>query len=523
MTGAAVLLRTFLRRDRWMLLAWAAGTVLLYWSQAYSVDGLYSSQAEFDRAAASMGGNAAFIAMAGPPRALNTLGGQVTWQATAFGAVLAGLMSMFVVARHTRAEEESGRDELVRGTAVGRQAPMTAALVTALLANVMLGVLVALSLWAYPLAAADSWALGLGLTAVGWCFTGTALVAAQVASSTRGMYGLAGAVLGLAYALRAVGDVGNHALSWLSPIGWYQAMHAFSGLRWWPVLLPLLAAVAATAAAYLLFGRRDLGGGLLAARPGPARARPGLRTGLGLAWRLQRGAVLGWVLGVGLTAVAYGSIGDDVRTLVGDSRASREMFAAAGGDIVDAFYASAALMLALLGCGFAISSALRPRGEEEGGRVEPLLATALPRLRGLRGHNAVTALGSLLVLAGAGAGLGGGYLIVTGDGGALLRLGLPVLAYLPAVLLLAAVALLVYAVHPRLAVLAWLPLVVAVVVMFFGDLLDLPQWFQDLSPFEHLALVPAQPMRWTPFGVLWLLAGVVWLLGQSAFRRRDIR
>ena len=46
------------------------------------------------------------------PRALNTIGGQVTWQATAFGAIVAGLMSMFLVGRHTRAEEESGRDEL---------------------------------------------------------------------------------------------------------------------------------------------------------------------------------------------------------------------------------------------------------------------------------------------------------------------------------------------------------------------------------------------------------------------------
>ena len=126
MTGTGVLFRTFLRRDRWMLLWWVLGGTVLYWSQAVSVDGLYATQAEFDRAAASMEGNAAFIAMAGPARALNTIGGQVAWQATAFGAVVAGLMSMFIIGRHTRAEEESGRDELVRAAAVDRFAPMTA-------------------------------------------------------------------------------------------------------------------------------------------------------------------------------------------------------------------------------------------------------------------------------------------------------------------------------------------------------------------------------------------------------------
>ena len=111
------LLRAFLRRDRWLYLWWGLGVALLYVSQAWSVDGLYTTQAEFDKAAASMEGNAALVAMAGPARALNTTGGQVTWQAAAFGAICAGLMSMFIVGRHTRAEEESGRDELVRGRA----------------------------------------------------------------------------------------------------------------------------------------------------------------------------------------------------------------------------------------------------------------------------------------------------------------------------------------------------------------------------------------------------------------------
>ena len=153
-------------------------------------------------------------------------------------------MSMFLVGRHTRAEEESGRDELLRASSIGRLAPTAAALLVGLVANLLLGVLVAASLASYPLAVADSIALGLGLTLCGWVFTGTALLAAQLTSTTRSMYGIAGAFIGLAYALRAIGDVGSPVLSWLSPIGWYQAMHPFSGLRWWPALLLLAAAVA---------------------------------------------------------------------------------------------------------------------------------------------------------------------------------------------------------------------------------------------------------------------------------------
>ena len=272
MTGAGMLLRHFLRRDRWMLVAWSLGITLLYWSQAVSVKGLYATQAEFDRAAVAMESNAAFIAMTGPARALNTVGGQVTWQATAFGAITIGLMSMFLVVRHTRAEEESGRDEMLRSAAVGRRATTGATVLVALVANVLTGTLVTLSLVTFPLAAPDSLALGVGLAAVGMVFAGVALLAAQLTSSPRAAYGLTGAVIGAAYVLRAIGDVGSPVLTWLSPIGWYQGMHAFSGVRWWPLALLVLAAGAVIAAAGWTFEQRDHGAGVLAARPGPVRA-----------------------------------------------------------------------------------------------------------------------------------------------------------------------------------------------------------------------------------------------------------
>jgi len=523
MTGTWSFVRVFLRRDRWMLLWWSLGAALLYWSQAVSVDGLYDSQADFDRAAASMESNAGFIAMTGPARALNTVGGQVTWQSAAFGAILAGLMSMFLVGRHTRAEEESGRDEMLRAAAVGRHSTTVAAFVTALIANTLLGGLVALSLIAYPLAFADSLALGVGVALCGFFFSGVALVAAQLTSTTRAMYGITGGAIGLAYALRAIGDVGTPALSWMSPIGWYQAMHAFSGLRWWPASLLLVASVGAAVAAYAVFLRRDYGSGVLAARPGPARASGGLARPVGLAWRLQRGTVIGWATGMFLGGVGYGTLGDDVESVLGDSDLAKDMFAQSGGAIVDAFYASMILMLALIGAGFAISSALRPHGEEDAGRIESLLATGLRRRDWLLGHVAVTLGGTALMLLAAGTGMGVGYALVTGHGAAVDDYVLPTLAHLPGVLVLAAVARLLSGVVPRSAFLSWLGLVFCLVVMMFAVIFRMPQWLQDVSPFEHLALMPAQDFRLAPFVLVTAVAAALSVVGQIAFQRRDVR
>ena len=521
-TGTGIFLRAFLRRDRWLVFWFLLGTPTLYWSQAYSVDNLYQSQAEFDRAAAAMAGNAAFVAMAGPARALNTAGGQVAWQASAFGAIMVGLMAMFVVGRHTRAEEEAGREELLRSGEVSRTAATTAALLAGVLASGIVALGVSASLLVYGLPAEGSWALGVGVFAFGVAFAGVALLSAQLTSSSRATYGLTGAGIGVAYGLRAIGDVSGGTLSWLSPIGWYQAMHAYSGERWWPLLLLLALGAVASMAAYAVFDRRDLGAGVWSTRPGPDRASPRLRTGLGLAWRLQRSSVLWWSVGMLVGGIAYGSMGDDVKTMMGDSEASKAIFTTGGGDLIDSFYAVATMMLVLIAAGFTVSSALRPHSEEEAGRVETLLATGLSRRRWYLGHAVVTVGGSLLVLLAAGFGLGLGYAMVTGDGSAIPRLTGAAFAQLSGLFLLGALARLVYGVASRWATLAWLTVVYCFVIVMFGQLLHFPQRVIDVSPFSHLAAVPAVPMSWAPFLLVLGIAVAMSGGGLLAFRHRDV-
>lgn len=523
MTGARTLLRLYLRQDRIMLPAWILGGVLLYYSQAVSTDSLYATQADLDKAAESIGGNAAFIAMLGPDRALDTLGGQVAWQSVTFGIIVAGLMSMFIVGRHTRAEEESGRDELIRSTVVDRSAPMIAATIVAIGANVLMGLLTTLSLLTVGLEVAGCISLGASLTLGGIVFAGIALLAAQLTEGTRAMYGITGAVIAVSYVLRAVGDVGNGALSLLSPIGWAQAMRAFDGEEWWPIALFVIGAGVPMVAAIRIFLRRDVGSGVWAARPGPARAGRGLRTSTGLAWRLQRGSIIGWGLGLLLMGLSYGSIGDDVEDLLGDSEFSQDMFGAgAGPSLTESFYATAIGMIALLACGLVISSALRPRGEEDAGRVEGLLATALPRSRWLLSHVAMTVLAAVGGVLIGGLGLGLGYAVVTGDGEAISTYFVATIPYVAPVLLLGAFARLLYGISSRLAPFAWGALGFCFIVLMLGAVLQLPDWLKALSPFQHLALTPAEDARWAPVLVIGALAVAASAAGQLLFRRRDV-
>jgi ABC-2 type transport system permease protein len=176
----------------------------------------------------------------------------------------------------------------------------------------------------------------------------------------------------------------------------------------------------------------------------------------------------------------------------------------------------------LIAAGFTVSSALRPHSEEHAGRVEQLLATGLTRTRWYLGHALVTVVGTLVVLLASGLGIGLGYALVTGDGSAVLRLTGATFAQLSGLFVLGALARLLNAVLPRWATLAWLGVVFCWVIVMFGQLLEFPQWVIDISPFSHLAAVPAAAMSWTPFVVVLAVAVSMSAGGLVAFRHRDV-
>ena len=79
--------------------------------------------------------------MNGIPYDVSTLGGITAYETTSTATLLVALMVMFLVVRHTRAEEESGRAELLRATVTGRHAATAAAVLVALVASAVVGVL----------------------------------------------------------------------------------------------------------------------------------------------------------------------------------------------------------------------------------------------------------------------------------------------------------------------------------------------------------------------------------------------
>ncbi|MBH0781069.1 ABC transporter permease [Nocardia bovistercoris] len=522
-SGAGALVVFALRRERFALPCWLVGAGALFAMQSVSSQRLYDSPAALAGLREMMGASAAAVALGGPIRSLDTIGGEVLFEVFAYMGIVVALMNMFLIGRHTRSDEEAGRDELIRSARVGRRAPAVAALGVALIADACVAAVVACVGIATGLPIAGSILTGVAVAGIGSSFAALTTVAAQVFENPRGVYAAVSSALVAAYVLRAIGDVGDGTASWLSPFGWGQRTYPYVADRWWPVLLFVAASVALTAVAFVLLERRDFGAGLLPYRAGPATASWTFSGPTGLAWRLQRGSWLAWCVGVFGLGAAYGSFADSIADYLADNPDVAAFLPGGAADAVDSYLALTVSMTSLLATAFGIIAVLRARAEESAGHAEFVLASRLSRTRWLLAHASVAAAGAAAVAVAGGFGIGLAYALTVRTASEAVRVTFAAVAYWPAIWVVVAIALLAFGSRPRWsAVAAWLGFAYCAVALLFAESFDLPGWFPDASPFEHTPRVPLEPAALAP--LLWLsaLAAALAVAGLAAFRRRDI-
>jgi ABC-2 type transport system permease protein len=524
-TGTLGLLRLYLRTDRIILPLW-----VLLLSLPLSTVYIGSIAAVYPTAA----GRSGFVAsiMASPAqRAIygniynDSLGAAGIWKAGMFHVLIAVAVILTMI-RHTRADEEAGRTELIDSTAVGRNASLTAALLLTGGASVLTGLLAFLGLMKTDVPVLGSLAFSCALAASGLVFTAVAAVSAQLSASARVARGIAFGVLGAAFTLRAVGDASGSELSWASPLGWSLLVRPYAGDRFGLLALHLTLTVALAVLAYLLQGARDVGAGMFAERRGRPRATGILSGPMGLAWRLTRGSVLVWTVGLGLYGLLVGSVVHGIGDELGGSGSARDIITRLGGTgaLEEAFIAIAFNMLGMVAAAFAVSLALRPHQEETAQRAETLLAGAVSRTRWLRGYLVVALAGTTVAMLTSGLLAGLTYGAAAGDvGGKLPPVVGSAAVQLPAIWLLVAVTTVLFGAAPRFTPVAWGALVGFIAVYLLGSLANSPHWVLDLDPFSHVPRVGSDSFTATPLVWLLVLDATLIILGALAFRRRDLR
>ncbi len=526
--GTWQLVRFAVRRDWIRIVLWALILGYMPAGVAAAFVQLYPDEAARAQLVGTLITNPGLEALIGPVYS-SSIGGLTAWRIGTIGAVLIGVMAMLSMVRHTRAEEETGRSELLGATVVGRLAPLAAAYAVTAGLGLVIGLAAAVGLMASGEPLAGSVAFGLSWLMAALVFGGVGAVASQLAEGARAARGMSGGVIGLAFLLRVAGDGAEGGswvawLSWVSPIGWSSRVQAFADERWWVPLLSFSLALFLAAAAVWLNTRRDIGSGIWVHRPGPAAAHPRLVGPLGLAWRIQRGSLAGWTVGMVLVGVVFGGLAESIGSLLVENPEMAAIFERMGGaqGLTDAFFSSVIGLIAYAAAAYAISAALVLRTEEESGRVDPVLSTSVPRWRWIGSHLLFAYFGPVLLMLVAAGGAGLVHGLVIGDvGGQVPTVLESAILQTPAVWIMAGVAVVVFGWRPRLSVFAWAMLVTALVLGLLGAVLQFPQWAIDLSPFTH---VPQPPGAITAAPLIWLTAAALGATATGIWGalRRDI-
>lgn len=523
--GTGTLIRLFLRRDRIWLLVWVLLPLLLAMGQVSFVMALPNWQ-EF---IAELSVNPLTGALLGPIVPL-TMAGAIIWRSAIQGTAAVAIASLFTVIRHTRTEEETGRSELIRGGVVGRNAPLTAALILTCTANLVAGILAALGLIGKGLPADGAFLFGLTIAVAGWFFAGVGALSAQLREHAGDARGIALAAFGVGFLLLVWNNVGGGytGWAWFSPMAWYRLTQPFAGNHGWVLLvLAALSAIPVTVL-YALSARRDLGAGLLKPRLGPAEAAPGLRSPLALAWRLHRGTIVAWTAGSVLLGAGIGAFVPNVADGISDILANMGGFNWLVKLGNREAYMAVIIYIVSLNAGmvvYAIATVLRLRREETENRAEMLLAKPVSRTRWMSSH-LILAFGgsaSLLLAFGLAAGLGWGLAI--GDVSSVLPRTLAMsLSKIPVVWLMAGIAAMLYGLLPQVAsILSWSMLALFIVIEMAWEAQAVSWSAMQLTPFAYvhytipITELPVLPLFWLTF-----LAVVLTGIGLIGFRRRSI-
>jgi len=529
------LVASILRRDRTRLAAWFLGLVVCVAAACQAMGKMFADPTSTaTEARAQIMATPTGQAFGGPGYGIfdYTLGAIMMNEMLMSTMVVMAIMSILLVTRWTRGDEETGRGELIGAACTGRSAQLTAAIKVGFGLNLAIALGLAAGLMAQGLELGGSLAFGLGAGLTGWFFVGLGAVTAQIFTTNRAAAGGAMAVMGLFYLIRVAGDVGHaqqaagdsagSPLSWFSPFAWPTQTRAFVELRWWPLIYSFAFALALAAVAAYLLHKRDFGAGLVQPKAGRAQAKASLRSPLALNWRLEKSSFAAWAIGAGLIGLSCGfiNVNTTIKNMLEGNATLEQVWGGGGTDITNGYYAILLMYGGVLAIAFAMNVVAHLHAAETKGLAELQLSTPVSRPQLMNATTVIALAGGVVILVLTGLTLAVGAVPVNqADWWSLVQ---GALVLIPALLVFVGVGLALLGWAPKAMSLMWVYLVYALVARLFGAVLNLPDWAVKASVLASTPTVPAEPVTYTPLIVMTVAGAALVVFGYVGYRRRSI-
>ena len=430
------------------------------------------------------------------------------------------IMNIFLVIRNTRADEEQGRSEQVLALPVGRFSKPMAVVLCALITNMILTLALCLTMFATNIDGitfAGSLCYGLSVGSAGLIFAGVALIASELFSTASGATTFSFAVFLISFILRGIGDMKENVLSYISPLGLpLMTFPFYKNHNIW-LLFILVASVIFIIKAFGISLFRDTGAGIIPASVGKADGK--IKNTFGLAFKLSKITIISWISGMLLIGASYGMVIPDIDKFLKDNGTLSQLVEAGGsGSMANNYIAMIVMISSVLMVVPSIALFGRLYKEEKRNRAEQVFALPVSRYKYFASYLVVSVFTSLILPLFLSIGI---YLVAT-DYVSLNELLKATYVYLPAILVMLGLDCFFTGICPKLKFINWIIFTYSFVVLYFGRILDLPEWANKLSPFGNISQLPVQDLKIASLYVLSGIAMILVWLGFDAYRKRDM-
>ncbi|QPS71567.1 ABC transporter permease [Lactococcus garvieae] len=451
-------------------------------------------------------------------------------------AITFAIVSVIYVINRTRKEEEDGITEVFRSFQVGKLASTTAVVIELFFLHVLLSLILAASIQLQNVTGMADFSVNLlfasSIATQGFLWGMIALVFAQIFSESGSAKGATFGILGMLYLIRMWTDTQNVNLGYWNPLSWSYLTAPYIDNHWLPILLAVVLSFFLLIIAYILEIRRDVNAGYIPEAKGKERAPKSLLSFTGLTLRQQRTASMGWLFGLFVLGITYGSMINQIGGFVESSPTISKLFnidpnlaneasQAASKAMVESFMSTIFMICAVMVSCFAVTSLSRMVSEERKNRQEQLYAFSLSRYKVYANYMIISwilgALAQFAVVIGI-------YIAQAGNEEALsfLKVAQAGMAWTVGIFFVLGLLGLLMAFVPRVSSLIWAYLGFTFFMSYIGNLLDLPAWINNLNVFHHISRLPVETMDWNNFMLILALALIFAVMGMLAYRQRDL-
>lgn len=516
-----------LKKERKNIIICCIAFFIITLAQAYSYADLYSTVDERMLIAKSME-NPVMIAMMGPVYGNNnyTVGALMSNQTLVFTAIAMAIISILLVNRNTRGDEETGRMEGVLSLPMGRVANILAIIITVIIVNFLFAIFIGVGLYALGIETMGlngSMAFGAVMGAAGMIFASITALCAQIFSTTRGTLGASFGLLGIAYLVRAIGDVSNETLALCSPLGWLLRTEVYVNNHWQYVFFTIIISLVIFGLSVYLYSIRDMGRGFIAEKKGKDSASIFLDNLFDLAVRLLRSNIIIWGIFIFVLGISYGSLLGDVEKFFESTKILKEMFSLQGGKTYYEQFISVLMPItALITTVPTLLIVTKLKSEEKSHRIEILITRPIARIKLLGSFNVLAIIASITFQVFFAIGFWYSGVTVVENAVSFRNIVIASISYLPAIWFMLGIANFFIGIFPKGSVLIWIYYAYSALVIVLGKILQLPDWMQKLSQYEAIPKFPIEKMTFDNIILITVLTVIFLAIGLWGYKNRDL-